>query len=75
MIAQNLPEPLRLHVQADIQAYVNAVVKNEWPNMMHVKSADNPLSNQTRQHLLDAVHAVISAEAANGPSPALNLTG
>lgn len=75
VIAQNLPEPLRGRVQSDIQAYIDAVAKDEWPIMMSVKSANNPISNHTRQHLLDAVHAVIAAEAAVGPSPALNLTG
>ena len=74
VIAQNLPNQLRLRIQSDIQAYVSAVVKDEWPVMMSIRSSNNPVSDRTRAHLLDAVHAVITAEAA-GPSPALNLTG
>jgi hypothetical protein len=74
VVAQILPEQLRIRVQDDIQAYVNAVVKDEWPAMVSIRSANNPLSNRTREHLLDAVRAVITADA-TGPSPAVNLTG
>jgi hypothetical protein len=74
VVAQNLPDALRSRVQGDIQAYINAVVRDEWPMMVSIRSANNPVSNRTRGHLLDAVHAAIIAEAA-GPSLAVNLTG
>jgi hypothetical protein len=74
IIAQNLPDPLRMRVQSDIQAYDTATVNDEWPMMQSIRSANNPISARTRRHLLDAVHAVIAAQA-KSPSASLSLTG
>jgi len=73
-IAQALPPPLRVQIQGDIRDYVTAVVKNEWPQMTSIQSADNSVSGQTRMHLLDAVRTVVEADAVS-PSPILVTTG
>lgn len=74
IIAQELPVPVRDRVRGDIQAYVDAVVQDEWPIMMSIHTADNPVSERTRLHLLDAVHAVV-AVATTTPSLSLSATG